>query len=1212
MTPRKKDGGKKIQKKIAKASITTDENESGASFPIVGMGASAGGLEAVTTFFKHITPDTGMAFVLVTHLDPSHASGMPEILQRVTPMPVLEADDGVTVMPNHVYLIPPGRHITVFKGTLQIRTPDERHGQRMPIDLFFRSLAQEQGEDAICIIFSGGGSDGTFGLQAIHGAGGASFVQDPSTAKYESMPMSAISSGLATFVVPIDQMAEQVMAYSRDVFGQPKARPIPAKSRTDRTEYDGIIAHLKDQTGHDFSMYKSKMILRRIKRRMDMRGIKKIGEYHEYLKKKPDEIGTLVGDLLINVTNFFRNPNAFDVLKKDILPRLLDAKPEGYEFRVWVVGCATGEEAYSIAIVLKEYMEENNRNFNMKIYGTDINEQSIATARKGLYLPNIAIDVSPDRLQRFFVKDDEGYRIRRDIRDMVVFAVQDILKDPPFTRLDLTSCRNLLIYLEPDTQSWLISALHYATRPGGVLFLGPSEGIGNLSNLLTPINKRWKLYQTKAIPPSFKTMPAHIRHWTAFKSAAPAYNTESPPKESNIAELTRTTLLKSFAPPAVLTDESGNIIYVYGETGKYLRPPPGHLNLNVSDMACEGIQHELRKAIKDSVSLKKIVVMRDRKVKLQDRTELVDITVRPITEHEGAPIMLMITFQSTQPIIQSKKTPPEPIDSTKRYKQIEELQQELSQTRINLQETIERYQASNEELMSTNEEYLSTNEELQSTNEELQTSQEELQSVNEELVMVNSELAATNENLRDTQNDLKNLFDNTYIGTIFLDDRLILKWFNQGAQSAFRLVPSDTGRPLANIKSILKSEDLVLDARRVLQSLEPMDKEVETVEGQWLLARIRPYRTLEDSIGGVVLTLTDITDLRHAKELSEESRIYAEGIVNTLRESLIVLDSNLRVMSVNDAYCRTFKTTNEAVVGNPIYAIGDGHWNIPEIKELLEEVLPGQEAIEGVEVEIDTPSEGQRRMLLNLRRIVEESGTDRNILVAAEDITEKKMMEQALNETNRKLQLMTGITRHDIKGQLTIVEGNLELSRTVNDRNKAARLINNAIEAVRKMDAMIEFTREYQDIGCKEPTWQSLRSNLQDAIAKMTEHGIRIEVDVPNVEIFADPLLPKVFYNLAMNSVSHGERTTVIRFKSENDGNDLKISCEDDGAGIPVEEKAKIFERGYGKHTGLGLFYSAEICSITGLEIKECGEMGVGAKFVISVPQGKWRNVNPA
>ena len=903
-------------------------------------------------------------------------------------MPVLEADDGVTVMPNHVYLIPPDKYITISKGALRIRKPDERHGQRMPVDFFFRSLAKEQSEDAICIIFSGGGSDGTFGLQAVHSAGGASFVQDPATAKYESMPKSAISSGLVTFVVPIDQMAEQVMAYSRDVFRGPKALPISAGSRTERAEYDGIIAHLEDQTGHDFSMYKSKMIFRRIKRRMDMRGIKKIGEYREYLKKKPQEIEALVGDLLINVTSFFRNPDAFDVLRNDILPSLLDGKPEGYEFRVWVVGCATGEEAYSIAIVLKEYSEENKRNFNIKIYGTDISEQSIATARKGLYLPDIAIDVSPDRLQRFFVKQNEGYIIRRDIRDMVIFAVQDILKDPPFTRIDLTSCRNLLIYLEPDTQSWLISTLHYATRPGGILFLGPSEGIGNLSNRLTPINKKWKLYQTKEIPHSIKALPSHVRHWTAFRSVAQTYNKENRPKESSIAELTRTTLLKSFAPPAVLTDENGNIIYVYGETGKYLRPPPGHLNLNVSDMAREGVQHDLRKAIKDSVSLKKLVVIKNIKAKLVDRTELVDITVRPITEHEGAPCMLMITFQSTQPTTRGEKIPAEPVNSSKQNKQIEELQQELSQARVSLQETIERYQASNEELQSTNEEYLSTNEELQSTNEELQSSQEELQSVNEELVMVNSELAATNENLRDTQNDLKNLFDNTFIGTIFLNDKLIIKWFNQGAQSAFRLVPSDTGRPLANIKSILKSEDLVLDAQRVIQSLEPIDKEVETVEGQWLLARIRPYRTLEDSIAGVVLTLTEITDLRHAKELSEESRIYAENIVNTVRESLIVLDSNLNVKSVNDAYCRTFKTTNDDAIGNPIYTIDDGQWNLPEVRRLLEEIISDKEVVDGVEVEIETPSEGRRRMLLNLRRIVEESGTARNVLIAAEDITE--------------------------------------------------------------------------------------------------------------------------------------------------------------------------------------------------------------------------------
>jgi two-component system CheB/CheR fusion protein len=1212
MTARNKAGKKKAPRQRAKADDKSDESQRRTHFPVVGIGASAGGLEAFGVFFKRIAPDTGMAFVLVTHLDPRHASGMPAILQRITPMPVLEAEDGMAVKANQVYLIPPDKYMTISEGVLRVTVPEEPHGQRMAIDFFLRSLAQEQGEDAICVILSGGGSDGTFGLRAVHGAGGVSFVQDPSTAKHDSMPLSAIRSGLATFVVPIDRMAEELMTYSKDILSGATTSAPPIRAPSGRTDLDELLTFLRNRTGHDFSMYKTKMILRRIQRRMNLHGINTKDAYIQHLKKHPEEVKTLIGDLLINVTNFFRNLDAFDVLAKDVLPRLLDGKAEGYEFRVWVVGCATGEEAYSIAIVLKEYMEAVGSNFNVKIYATDISRESIATARKGLYLSNIAIDVAVDRLRRFFVREEAGYRIRKDIRDMVIFAAQDILKDPPFTRLDLISCRNLLIYLEPETQRQLIMTLHYASRPGGVLFLGPSEGVGGLTNLLEPIDKRWKFYQTKAIPASARIIPPYNLPWIAPKPALQAVGRDIASKEPSIAELTKATLLKSFAPPAVLTDENGDIIYVYGDTGRYLRPAPGHANLKVTDMACEGLQFELRKAIKDAISQNKLVVKKGLKARMKDRTEIVDITVRPMSENEGTSRMLLITFQKAQQPPSGKSVSPRRSDSPELKRHIDELERELSQTQINLQDTVERLQAYNEELMSTNEEYMSTNEELQSTNEELQTSQEELQSINEELVMVNAELGAANENLKATQSDMKNLLDNTFIGTIFLDERLTIKWFNEGARNAFRLAASDTGRPLADIKSTLMSEDIISDAQSVLVSLGPIDKEVETIEGQWLLARIRPYRTLDDTVGGVVLTFTDVTDLKLAKELSEESRSYAESIVNTVSESLIVLDGDLRVISVNDSYCRTFETTAEEVVGSPIYEIADGCWDIPELRELLEKILPQHATFDGLEVEIETPTVGPRRMVLNSRCIMEKSGIAQHILLAIEDVTEKKLMERALAETNRKLQLMTNVTRHDIQGLLSVVGGNLELAQVEGDPNTARRFTDNAIEATHKIGAMIQFTKEYQQVGCEKPTWQNARMVLANTVVEAPMHGIRIENNLPDIEVFADPLLPKVFYNLIDNSLAHGDRTTVIRFTSEMVDNDLRITCEDDGVGIPAEEKERIFDRGHGKRTGLGLFYAREICSITGLGLNECGRKGGGARFVISIPKGKWRHVNPA
>ena len=1211
-TARKKATKEKANKQGTMVNGSAGDSGKNTRFPIVGMGASAGGLEAFRIFFEQMAPDSGMAFVLVTHLDPRHASGIPEILQRVTVMPVVEADDGMTVEPNHVYLIPPDKYLTISKGALRTSVPEKPHGQRTPIDHFLRSLADEEGEDAICVILSGGGSDGTLGLRAVHGVGGISFVQDPTTAKHDSMPMNAIRSDLATFVTPMNRMAEEVMAYSRNVFGKGAGAPLSVREPSVKTDFDAILAFLRKQTNRDFSRYKSKMVHRRIQRRMNMRSIEKMGAYVQYLKKNPEEVKTLCGDLLIRVTSFFRNPEAFDVMAKDVLPSMLDGKSEDYEFRIWVVGCATGEEAYSIAIILKECMERTGKSINVKIYSTDIDPESIAAARKGLYLPNIEIDVSKQRLRRFFVKEEAGYRIRKDIRDMVIFAIQDVMRDPPFTRLDLISCRNLLIYLEREDQSKLVSNFHHAINPGGVLFLGPSEGIGNLADLFVPIDKGWKLYRSKAVSP-FTKAPPFALPWIAPKPRPHAGAGEATSKEISIADLTKAALLNSFAPPAVLTDESGNIKYVYGETGRYLRPAPGHANLNVTEMASEGLKFELRKAIKEAASNKKLVIKKNLKARMDGRTEFVDITVRPIIESEGASSVLMITFQTTQPQPSEKSISRPSSGSLELIKNVDELEQELSQTRMNLQDAIEKLQATNEELMSTNEEYQSTNEELQSTNEELQTSQEELQSVNEELAMVNSELEATNANLRTTQSDMRNLLDNTFIGTIFLDEKLAIKWFNQGSRHAFRLVASDVGRPLADIKSALKLEDLATDAQRGLQSLVPIDKEVETNEGNWLLARIRPYRNLDDSIGGIVLTFTDITDLKHAKELSEQLQLYAENIVNTVRESLIVLDGDLRVESVNDSFCKTFKTGVKEVLGRRIYELGGGHWDVPELRELLEKVLPKDAAFGGLEVDIETPAFGRKSMLLNARRVAQESGAPGHILLAMDDVTVERHMEQALAETRRKLELMTGVTRHDIRSQLTVVGGNLGLAQIEDDRKTARNLTDKAIEAARKIDALIQFTSDYQKVGFQKPIWQNIRIVLRDTVAGAPRSGVRVENDLPDVEIFADPLLPETFYNLIDNSIRHGERTKVIRFASEADDNGLMIIiCEDDGVGISAEEKKKIFDRGYGKNTGLGLFYVKEICSITGLEVKECGEIGVGAKFVISVPRGKWRNVNPA
>jgi two-component system CheB/CheR fusion protein len=979
-------GEKEMKKKSFEKKI---ENK---AFPIVGMGASAGGLEAFEQFFRKMPADSGMAFVLVPHLDPGHASMLTEILQRTTVMPVLEAKNQMAVAPNQVYVIPPNRDMAIFHGTLQLSVPEVSHGKRMLIDSFLRSLAEEQGEKAIGVILSGTGTDGTLGLRAIHGAGGASFVQDPATAKYDGMPTSAVQSGLAAYVLPVEKMPEQLMTYVKTFF-EKRIKPAPPVSVA-RSALNKVMLLLRSRTGHDFSLYKQTTISRRIERRMTVHCIEDTNTYARYLQEHPGEVKLLLKELLITVTSFFRDPEAFAVLKKEILPQLFEHKPENYIFRIWVPGCATGEEAYSIAILFREYMDDSKQEFKVQIYSTDIDEDSIAQARSGVYPTHITTDVSPERLRRFFVKEESGYRVKKEIREMIIFATQNVIKDPPFTKLDLVGCRNLLIYLEPELQNRLISAFHYALKPGGILFLSPSESIGSTLDLFKPINRKWKFFQAKASIFSDRAVVAGGFSLSGDQTGKGLDEAVKKAKETNYAELTNRVLLQSYAPPSVVTDEQGNILYVHGDTGRYLRPAPGQASLNVIEMAREGLQLELRIAVHSAAKKKKQVICKDLPVKRNGGNRGVKLTVRPLTDLDTTQALLIVSFQEVELQTEGKGSRAKRPVRQAQSKRLEELEQELAYTKENLQATIEELQASNEELKSANEELQSTNEELQSTNEELETSKEELQSVNEELLTVNSELQAKIEQFTRVQNDMKNLLDNTHIATIFLDENLAIKSYTREAAKVFRLVASDAGRPLGDIKSNIEGGDLLEDAQAVLDSLVPREKEVQTTGHTRYLVRAIPYRTLENVIEGVVLTLTDITGLKKAEEEVRKARDYAENIVDTIREPLIVLDGDLKVVSASRSFYHSFRVIPQKTEGCHLYDLGNRQWDIPRLRELLETVLPQNTSFENMEVEHDFPTIGRRKMLLNARRILGKTGETQLILLAMEDVTHCLSAEQ--------------------------------------------------------------------------------------------------------------------------------------------------------------------------------------------------------------------------
>jgi two-component system CheB/CheR fusion protein len=875
---------KAITEQAADDSAVDAKNVVPATFPIVGIGASAGGLEAFEQFFHAMPANCGLAFVLIPHLDPNHASLLTEILQRATAMPVVEALDQIPVEPNWVYIIPPNRDMEIFHGKLQLSMPHVERGLRMAIDGFLRSLAEDQAENAIGIILSGTGSDGTLGLRAIHGAGGITLVQEPSTAKYNGMPSSAVD--YATFVLPVEKMPETLLTGIHAVAAHPEILSTPKEIGG----INRILMQLRNITGHDFSQYKKTTINRRIERRMAQHHIEDTEVYVRYLKEHSAEVEILFKELLINVTNFFRDPEAFGVLEKDILPELCKGKTDGSVFRIWVTGCSTGEEAYSIAILLRELMDNTHREFKVQFYSTDLDNDAIAIARAGLYPANIVQDITLERLRRFFTKEETGYRVKKEIREMIVFAVQNVIKDPPFTKLDLLSCRNLMIYLTPELQNRLIPAFHYALQPDGVLFLSPSESIGNHTELFFALNRKWKFYRATHTTASARTLMTSPLIWTAqdgYKKAPEQVITAD--EETNFSDLCRRVLVQFFAPASIITNLNGDILYVYGETGKYLRPAPGHATLNVIEMAREGLGLELHTAIHSAADETIPRLNQLLQVKTNGDFTTVSLSVRPLPSASGSPKLLLVSFQDIA-TVKSKRKRTKPAERGR----IEELERELAYLKENYQISTEGQQASNEELKSTNEELQSTNEEMQSANEELETSREELQSVNEELITVNSELQNKIEQLADIQNDMKNLLDNVNVGIVFLDRDLIIRRYTREALSIYRLVASDIGRSLNDIKSVVDGDELLVAARTVLESLIPYEQELTIGDDTYVLVRIKPYRTLGNIIDGVVMTFTDISS--RIKALSAEKAALCES---EARLSLILAGAELAVWDWN-------------------------------------------------------------------------------------------------------------------------------------------------------------------------------------------------------------------------------------------------------------------------------------------------------------------------
>jgi two-component system CheB/CheR fusion protein len=897
-------------------------------FPIVGIGASAGGLAAFEAFFSTMPADSdpGMAFVLVQHLARDHKSMLSELIRRYTRMEVFEVEDGMAIKPNCAYIIPPNRDMSLADGKLQLFEPTLARGIRLSIDFFFRSLAQDQHERAICIVLSGTGSDGALGVRAVKGEGGMVMVQTPESTEYDGMPRSAIATGMADFVLPPNEMPAQLLNYVAHTFGAARL-PISPQAAEPADGLEKVFLLLRSQTGHDFSQYKRNTIIRRVERRMAVHQINRLEDYIRYLQLTPGEVDALFHALLIGVTHFFRDPEIFEEVQKQVIPQLFAGRAAGTVIRVWVPGCSTGEEAYSIAMLLRERLEELKEHFKVQIFATDIDREAIDQARAGVYPASIIADVSPERLAHFFSEErPEGstYRIQKTIRDMLIFSEHDLIKDPPFSKLDLISCRNLLIYIGAELQKRLTTLFHYALNSGGMLLLGSSERLGDLADLFATIDRKANIYQRKAddVGPRRVGIARLLAHPPADGIARRDGSGALSDNKLPLREMAERTLLEHYSPVGALVSERGDILYLLGRTGKYLELTPGEVSMNIFRMAREGLRGDLTIALHRAVSLGQPTRHPGLRIRNDGSFTTANLTVLPVasdpegTIPRGLFLVILEEVLAADPKVSAEAAVDSAEDAAALSPNLDayivKLKQELRTKEEYLQTTIEELDTSNEELRSAHEEMQSVNEELQSTNEELETSKEELQSTNEELAMLNGELQAKVVDLTHSNNDMKNLLSGTGIGTIFVDHLLRIRRFTPTVSALINLIEADVGRPVDQVRSNLVGYDhLAADVKEVLESLVPKELEVKTNTGEWYLLRIRPYRTLENVIEGAVITFTEISALKKAQAAMRDSEALRRlaVVVRDASDAILVQDMTGRILAWNPRAQRMYGWT---------------------------------------------------------------------------------------------------------------------------------------------------------------------------------------------------------------------------------------------------------------------------------------------------------------
>jgi two-component system, chemotaxis family, CheB/CheR fusion protein len=961
---KKKDGNPKQSSKDENKNLSAQSPIHSHNIPIVGIGASAGGYEALGQLLKALPSDTGLSFMCVQHLSREHKSILPELLSRETSMEVLHAKDGMKISPDHVFIIPPDTVMTLVDDAIRLESREPADGAFLPIDSLFRSLADVQKNKAIGVILSGTGSDGTLGIRAIKAEGGLTFAQEMASAKFDGMPRSAISTGDIDFVLSPERIAEELARIGRHpylIYSEFEKTEEPDAANDDNIHK--IFAILRSITEVDFTLYKLNTIKRRIVRRMVLHELNDTSQYVEFLENNPAEVNNLYQDMLINVTNFFRDPTSYDALEKSVFPHIMSHKDGDRTIRIWVPGCSTGEEAYSIGIVLLEFLGEKSHKIDIQIFATDINETAVDKARAGIYLDNIKQEVSPERLQRFFVRTNAGYQINKTVRNLCVFAKHDLSKDPPYSKLDFISCRNLLIYLNSDLQKKVIPSFHYALNPGGILLLGNSESIGGFGDLFQLIDKKHKIYEKKR---SYHNANLNFSMSKNIGRTDIGKRPESPGSQLDIEKEAERIIAAKYTPLSILINEDMGIVQFRGDIGVYLQPVTGQASLNLFKIAREGLIFDLRTAIHKAKKENKTVIQNNVRFSFDGGRKKVNIEVTPIKgSKEIASLYFLIVFHDFTALQAKNKEGKAHYGAAAGDSTVKKLEDELKATKEYLESIIEQKEAFNEELHSAIEELQSSNEELQSTNEEMETAKEELQSTNEELSTVNDELAARNEELTSVNNDLTNLLGSINIPILMLDSNLRIRRFTLAAEKILNIIAADVGRPINDLRLNADIPNFTEIIRDVIRTLETREVHVQVSGGNWYIMKIRPYRTLDDKIDGVVIAFLDIQLMKEDMQSTEDALDFAQTIIDALNDPLLILYSDFKIKSANNVFYSEFGLTKNQVDGKYIYEISEGLYKNDEFRDYLEN-LSGPEHNKSSRFFLETEIKGKGKVRLDV------------------------------------------------------------------------------------------------------------------------------------------------------------------------------------------------------------------------------------------------------